>query len=364
METTFTYDRPVTGKDNIGRRDEVAILVKAIRSGNNIAIYEPAKSGKTSLVRQAMLEIKRTGVQFRSIECSLLGVRSVHDFISRVSATISGIYANTPAERKEFYENYLGSKLPEDSEEQFKAVVQAPYKLAQDKGETIVVVFDEFQDILFIEDAEKKIKWFEEVIKDCEDGLWSRNCSFIWCGSQVNSMKYIFEDMRFFFRIAERIRLRRIPYIEFEDFILRSFLSNGKVIEKELVRSVYDKLGGNAWYVNHFCAICDGLSRGYVTVPVVEESLSSLISIHQPRFISTMHDLTTFQTLLLKAIIDGETMFSSAAVIEHYGLNSSANVRRIKDALCKKEIITFEDDEGAKILDPLFEYWLREFYFI
>ena len=40
METTFTYDRPVTGKDNIGRRDEVAILVKAIRSGNNIAIYE------------------------------------------------------------------------------------------------------------------------------------------------------------------------------------------------------------------------------------------------------------------------------------------------------------------------------------
>ena len=47
-----------------------------------------------------------------------------------------------------------------------------------------------------------------------------------------------------------------------------------------------------------------------------------------------------------------------------YSLNSSANVRRLKDALMKKEILTFVgEDAKPVILDPLFEYWLRNYYF-
>ena len=29
----------------------------------------------------------------------------------------------------------------------------------------------------------------------------------------------------------------------------------------------------------------------------------------------------------------------------------------------KKEIVTFEDDETPVVLDPLFEYWARKYYF-
>jgi DNA-binding IclR family transcriptional regulator len=76
-----------------------------------------------------------------------------------------------------------------------------------------------------------------------------------------------------------------------------------------------------------------------------------------------MNDLTTFQVQLLRAILEGHTRFSSAEVIRQYGLNSSANVRRLKDALCKKEIVTFDEDDNPLILDPLFEYWVRKYYF-
>ena len=42
----------------------------------------------------------------------------------------------------------------------------------------------------------------------------------------------------------------------------------------------------------------------------------------------------------------------------------TGNVRRLKDALMKKEILTFEgQDERPVILDPLFEYWLKNHYF-
>ena len=60
---------------------------------------------------------------------------------------------------------------------------------------------------------------------------------------------------------------------------------------------------------------------------------------------------------------EGHTKFSTSEVIAKYGLNSSANVRRLKDALCKKEILTFDEKDEPHILDPLFEYWVKKYYF-
>ena len=93
------------------------------------------------------------------------------------------------------------------------------------------------------------------------------------------------------------------------------------------------------------------------------EALRTIISIHEPRFYSIVNDLTDHQLSLLLAILDGVTRFSASEVIEKYRLNSSANVRRVKDALKKKEVITFNEKEEPVILDPLFEYWVSNHYF-
>ncbi|NOX86610.1 MAG: hypothetical protein GXO86_11720 [Chlorobi bacterium] len=67
--------------------------------------------------------------------------------------------------------------------------------------------------------------------------------------------------------------------------------------------------------------------------------------------------------IFLKAVIDGVKMLSSKSTIEKYHLGTSANVLRIKKALFEKEII---DDQGGniEILDPIFEIWLRKYFFI
>ena len=76
-----------------------------------------------------------------------------------------------------------------------------------------------------------------------------------------------------------------------------------------------------------------------------------------------MDSLTTHQVSLLKAVVDGYTKFSTAEVVSKYGLNSSANVKRVKDALVRKEVLCFDENEQPEILDPLFEYWVRKYYF-
>ena len=73
--------------------------------------------------------------------------------------------------------------------------------------------------------------------------------------------------------------------------------------------------------------------------------------------------LTTHQVNLLRATAEGNTRFSASEVIRKYGLNSSANVKRVKDALMKKEILTFDAEDQPEYLDPLFEYWIKKYYF-
>ena len=105
------------------------------------------------------------------------------------------------------------------------------------------------------------------------------------------------------------------------------------------------------------------MSWGYIMDSVLTEALGQVISVHQPRFLDMIYDLTSFQLRFLKAILDGHTKFSSTEIIEQYKLNSSANVLRLKEALCRKEIVYFDDAGVPHIIDPLFEYWVRTAYF-
>mgnify|MGYP006974417198 CR=1 FL=1 len=89
--------------------------------------------------------------------------------------------------------------------------------------------------------------------------------------------------------------------------------------------------------------------------------VNKLLCIH--KIIVVTNDLTDHQLSLLRAVLDGVVKFSASDVIERYHLNSSANVRRVKDALKKKEVITFNEKDEPLVIDPLFEYWLRRTYF-
>jgi hypothetical protein len=105
------------------------------------------------------------------------------------------------------------------------------------------------------------------------------------------------------------------------------------------------------------------MTKGYINEGILMQALNAMLAIHQPYFITLMNDLTGHQKSLLKAVLDGVVKFSATEIIEKYALNSSANVKRVKDALTKKEIITFNEKDEPIILDPLFEYWLRNHFY-
>ena len=381
MDSPFLYNRYVTGQHFIGRKEDCTILGNLLSQGENVAIWETRGTGKRSLIQQTLTKIRIEGTRFITADLSALDIRSAEVFVKRMGSTLVRTVASTPDEYAAVVARYLGgthfvfdrkafsdhdailSLNWEMDEQDMLAVLRLPYLLAEERPERMFLIVEEFQSLDLADDGEKLFAALSQVMDEMR-AAGRRNFSWIFTGSRVNAMADIFQHRRYFTRLVTRVHLSPVDEKNIVEHIIKGFLSSGKVIDRDLVAGACRLFKCNLFYINHFTSICDSLSKGYIMEPVLLEALQSVVAVHSGRFVAMMSDLTTFQVNLLHAVIDGYTKFSTAEVIRKYGLNSSANVRRLKDALMKKEILTFEgQDERPVLLDPLFEYWLRNTYF-
>lgn len=378
MDTPFVYDNYVTGRNFVGRKMECTILSNLLEAGEHVTLYEPPKSGKMSVVQQTLFNMRAAGRQFSVAWVNLFNVRTVYDFLKRFgTAVIKPVYS-TPAEYSQVVSRHLeGTHFLfdparfasheeivclnwEPDENDVEQMLRLPFRIAEERGVPCYVVIEEFQNLTRAADFD-----YETVFHIMERIFAEKNrsASYILTGSQVNAMKNIFAERKFFYRQVEHLPLQVVDDKDIIEHIIRGFRTSGKVIERDLVIGACKLFRSNMWYLNHFVAICDSMSRGYLNEGILMEALKTIISVNEPRFLEIVNDLTDHQLSLMRAIIDGVVKFSASEVIDRYRLNSSANVRRVKDALRKKEVITFNDKDEPVILDPLFEYWITKYYF-
>ena len=380
MDTPFVYDRFVTGKNFVGRKSECMILSNLLEAGEHVYLYGRPKAGKMSIVQQALFNRRMAGKQFMVAHVSLSNVRNLEQFLLKFGTAVIKSVSSTAGEYEALVQKHLEgthfvfdrsrfSSCDEvvslnwtpDMNDVYK-MIRMPQRIAEERCRPYYIIMEDFQNLMLADDYEDVFKIIEEFFRE-RDRMKPASASFIMSGSQVNAMKYIFEEKKFFYRQVEKINLGVVDDREIIEYIVKGFMVSGKVIERDLVLGACKLFRGDMWYMNHFTAICDTMSRGYINEGILMEALRTIISIHEPRFYSIVNDLTDHQLSLLLAILDGVTRFSASEVIEKYRLNSSANVRRVKDALKKKEVITFNEKEEPVILDPLFEYWVSNHYF-
>lgn len=381
MDTPFIYNGYVTDKNFIGRATERKILANLIKAGEHVSIYEPPKTGKMSLLMQVFSDLKNERTQFVVAMVDMLNVRTLEDFLMKFGTAVIKLSASTPDDYSSIVETYLdGTHFVFDrvqfintgqvlslnwkpDENDIAELMMLPQKLALAKGMRYVVVLNEFQNLMNADEYETVFKIMETQMKE-RDRKAPYQAVFVMMGGMVNAMKLIFDEKRFFYRQVNRVALSNVDTKEIIEYVVKGFLSGmGKSFDRNLAMGACELFKSNLWYINHLAAICDALSKGFVTETMMTDALESMISVHQIRFMSIVNDLTDHQLSLLRAVLDGVVKFSASDVIEKYHLNSSANVRRVKDALKKKEVITFNEKDEPLVIDPLFEYWLRRTYF-
>ena len=380
MDTAFVYDNHVTGKNFVGRKTECTVLSNLLEAGENVCIYETPKAGKTSLVQQSLYNMRAAGKPFIVAYVDLLSVRTRRGFLKKFGGSLIRAAYSTPSDYAAVIAKHLEGTHFVFDHAQFASkedivcmnwdadandiymMTCLPQRIAEEKGMPVYVVFRDFQNVMQTDDYEVIFNTMEKVFAERDRSI-SPKSAFVFCGSMVNAMKYIFAEKKYFYRQVNHLPLSAIDDKDAIEHIVRGFRSSGKVIERDLALGACKLFRSDMWYLNQFFSICDSMSKGFINEAILVDALNAVIAVHEPRFKVLINDLTDHQLSLLKAVLDGVVKFSASDVIERYSLNSSANVRRVKDALRKKEIITFNDKDEPVILDPLFEYWVSRYYF-
>ena len=319
----FEYNRIVTGEQFIGREKEVLKLKSLIKSKKNALLYGPPKIGKRSVVFNALEELKAENVEFKLCKINLFNIRSLDALLLSLS----------------------------------KVLPPKKQKSSENSNEHIIIYFEQFQDVLLFEKPLKVLAALEEQVAT------AKNTSYIIVGDKRNAMDYIFLEKNFFRNLVTFIPLQPINKKIFSQFIIDEFAKNGKSASAKEASYIYDTLEGDPWYIQHLLEICYLKTEKTLTSQIVQESLDNLMAIHDYELHNTVYGLSNHQLMLLKAILDGERRFSKSEIMKKYELNSSANVNRLREALTKKEIVTFVSKNKIEFNDSLFKFWLGKYFF-
>ena len=380
MDTPFVYDNPVTGKNFVGRKTECTVLANLLEAGENVCLYEAPKEGKMSLVQQTLFNMRASGKPFMVAYVDVFNVRTVRDFLKKFGAGVIRAAYSVPSDYADVISRHLADThfvfdaaqfaskgdivcMNWDADEaDMHSMFMLPQRIAEEKGLPFYVIVKDFQNIMMADGHEAIFNVWERVFQE-RDRFAQVKSAFVFSGSMVNAMKLIFEEKRYFYRQVNHLPLPQIDDRDAIEHIVRGFRASGKVIERDMALGACRLFRSQMWYLNQFFSVCDSMSKGFINEAILVDALNAILSVHEPRFNVLVNDLTDHQLSLLRAVLDGVVKFSASDVIERYRLNSSANVRRVKDALKKKEIITFNDKDEPVVIDPLFEYWVRKYYF-
>ena len=181
MDIPFAFDKIAAGGSILGRTEEIGTIVATLeKGGRGLAIYGEARSGKETIVTEAIEQYRAR--HSRLIVCciDLFNIRTQEDF--------SALWREKMKECA--VEVNRGALLPFDisiDEIAGSKIFDLPGIIATEAGSQMIVYFKEFQNLLRFEDDNFRI---EDL-----DRIWSRQhqVNYLLTGSFVNAMKSIFQ---------------------------------------------------------------------------------------------------------------------------------------------------------------------------
>ena len=373
MDSPFVYVKEVGGSDFVGRKEELVWLSSNMLNSQNSVIIAPSRYGKTSLIRQAAIQVQKQDLNLKFCYIDIFNVREAYEFYAKLANEITKALASTSDGWVQIAQRYMPLTAPQvniDSKQneiylQFDAerlikysdeIVMLPQKIAVDNELRIVVCIEEFQNIEYFENDMEFQKYIAE--------MWHKHdkVCYIISGGKNNLMRELFEtEKRPFYNFGDILHLEPIDEKNFAEYITKTFSKSGRVIPKELAEKLCKTVQNYPCYTQMFAGIVWSNTKGFVAESLLETSIDDLLSYNNYVFHQLAGTLSNSQINYLKAIIDGVDRFCSAENITKYRLNSSANITRARGALEKKEVIEFVKGK-PKIINPVFELWFKNVY--
>lgn len=162
-----------------------------------------------------------------------------------------------------------------------------------------------------------------------------------------------------FYKFGDIIFLNKISSDNWVKFITETFDRTGKNIPHQTAKKIADMVSMHPYYVQQLAQQAWLRTEDVCSDAIVEDAFEGIIGQLNLLFCNLLDSLTAKQVQFLKAIGNGEKNFTSENVLKQYKLGTSANVKNLKEACIKKDIIDVEPGNTIVFQDPMFECWLR-----
>ena len=369
----FLIGKTATGGTFIDRTWERERLAINFRSGINSILISPRRWGKSSLVKQVALDMKKEP-KIRFAFMDLFHVRSEEEFLERMAEAVFKALAGTLEERMRDVKTFIRGVIPQvgfgaDSQSEFtlklswpdgqrniQELLDMPERMAKSKKVRLVLCIDEFQNIAQLPDP----KGFQKVLR----ASWQHHqhvCHVIY-GSKRHMMLDIFTKSNMpFYKFGDVTFLNKIPSTDWVTFILKRFAGTKKKITPEAANWIVDEMESHSHHVQLLSHACWTLTSDLCDLQLAKQALEDLMDQHDPLYHRLVDDLSTPQLNYLRALLNGVERMYSAETLRTYGLGTSGNVKRVINALEQKEILDFVGTNSTWI-DPMFRHWLEKRY--
>jgi hypothetical protein len=255
MENPFKFGTIVEAEYFTDRVKEVAYIRHFVESANHLILISPRRFGKSSVVAKALKESGR-----KSITVNLQQVTSIADLSAKLLREFFKVH---PIERirhlithfrviptvstnpltgsmdVSFQPGVNSSNLLED--------VMALIEKTHTKEDRIIVVLDEFQDILEI--APHLDKQLRSIMQT------QKNINYVLLGSQESMMTEIFERKKSpFYHFGQLMRLDKLPREEFHNYLSERLKNCFPQNCDDLSDSILDYTGCHPYYSQQLAA--------------------------------------------------------------------------------------------------------------
>lgn len=365
----FPLGGPVSEKDIVDREDFLASLGTRLIEGQSIMLAGPRRIGKTSLALEVLRRVKTKGCYIAFIDLFRYNTKKELSLaiIDACLENRSGISKTTVALKEGLKKITGGARLTakvqdleleigllnegRSDDELFNYALRLPEILAKKDKKQIVVVFDEFQEIIRIagEDTLKVMRSYFQM----HEGV-----SYLFLGSKEGMMNTIFGDKtQAFYRFATMLPIPPIPTEAWKEYLSAKFTEKRIVVNERSISEILNLSGGHPQDTMLLCSevyyalIEAGEVR--LTLDFVRMGYTRALLTLSPVFDELLDELGKSSNVrqVLIDIARGSRIYS--------GLNVNPNeIKRAVDTLVSRAIIEKSSRGNYKFVEPMLKNYL------
>ena len=376
MENPFVYGEVVPAGAFADREQELDRLVRDLTARQKVFLISPRRYGKSSLIRQALAAVARTGAL--TIDLTVSSYSSYVAFLEGYARALASletrwerargwlmdvITSTRPEMRLEPEESGLtrftvafpAVTSPRDVNRLANEVFALPGRLAAERKRTVVVALDEFQAVDAFNGGS-----VEHALRAAAQQ--QRQVGYVFAGSEPSLMEKMIGPKRPFYKAGPVMRLEKIPPDLFATFIEARFGRSGIRPEEGLGAAIVDLAGNLPYDVQRLAheAWDDVKAAGgrKVGLEHLHGTLARLLAEQDTMFEALWQRLTLAQRAVLRAVVlQGGRELLSTEVRHRHRLGGPSSIQASLGALVKQDLLV-KDGTRYMVVDSLLREWI------